>query len=564
MLGKRKRCGPARFVRCASSRMVAGSGTASNRNDGAPTGAYLRLPSAMEWREFHGASTALRRLGRARVLVVSVLAALTAAGGTGGGPAVGERQQQDREVARRRARRQRLRRLLCRVRRTGRPVGRGRDRGLGSAGPGGRRRPPADGGRQPERRPQATVLWRASSYQPFWVANTILVRSGSDALGPRPWRRIGNVTRLRSPQTYSVPTPDSGHRSRSTIDAVEWGIDRIRADEVWSTFGVRGEGIVGGQHRHRRRLRPPGARRQVPRQHRRRHVQPQLQLVRPVQRLRHPSLAPCDNNNHGTHTMGTMVGDDGGANQIGVAPGARWIAAKGCETNSCSDAALLASGQWMLAPTDLGWTEPAARPAAAHRQQLLGRRRRRHLVPRHGQRLAGRGHLPGVLQRQRRPGLRHRRLARRLRGGVRLRRVRHQQRDRLRISSRGRGRRSGSSRTSPRRASTSGRPINGGGYAAFNGTSMASPHTAGTVALMWSAAPSLIGDIDPDGGAAEPDRGRHQRPDLRRHRGEQQRLGRGQARRARRGRRSRREARSARSTARSPTPARALRSPAPR
>ena len=37
--------------------------------------------------------------------------------------------------------------------------------------------------------------------------------------------------------------------------------------------------------------------------------------------------------------------------------------------------------------------------------------------------------------------------------------------------------------------------IPGGGYAAFNGTSMASPHTAGTVALMWSAAPSLIGDL---------------------------------------------------------------------
>ena len=52
--------------------------------------------------------------------------------------------------------------------------------------------------------------------------------------------------------------------------------------------------------------------------------------------------------------MGTMVGDDGLGNQIGVAPGARWIAAKGCESNWCSDYALLQSAQWILAPCPLG------------------------------------------------------------------------------------------------------------------------------------------------------------------------------------------------------------------
>ena len=70
--------------------------------------------------------------------------------------------------------------------------------------------------------------------------------------------------------------------------------------------------------------------------------------------------APCDDDGHGTHTMGTMVGDDGdpGTNQVGVAPHARWIAAKGCEDLGCSDFALLSSGQWILAPTDLNGQNP--------------------------------------------------------------------------------------------------------------------------------------------------------------------------------------------------------------
>ena len=55
---------------------------------------------------------------------------------------------------------------------------------------------------------------------------------------------------------------------------------------------------------------------------------------------------------------GNDGGDDGSGNQIGVAPHAKWIAAKGCETNSCSENALLSSGQWIVAPTDLNGLNP--------------------------------------------------------------------------------------------------------------------------------------------------------------------------------------------------------------
>jgi len=56
--------------------------------------------------------------------------------------------------------------------------------------------------------------------------------------------------------------------------------------------------------------------------------------------------------------MGTIVGDDGGSNQIGVAPKAWWFTARGCESFGCSSSALLSSGQFMLAPTDLNGNNP--------------------------------------------------------------------------------------------------------------------------------------------------------------------------------------------------------------
>jgi hypothetical protein len=60
------------------------------------------------------------------------------------------------------------------------------------------------------------------------------------------------------------------------------------------------------------------------------------------------------------------------ANRVGVAPHARWIAVKGCETNLCSDAALLSAGQWIgLGPA------PSRTTAASRKDQLADRLIRR-------------------------------------------------------------------------------------------------------------------------------------------------------------------------------------------
>lgn len=62
---------------------------------------------------------------------------------------------------------------------------------------------------------------------------------------------------------------------------------------------------------------------------------------------------------HGTHTVGTMVGDDGGANQIGVAPGAKWIGCRNMNDQGWGTKAWYADCfQFYIAPTTLAGTNP--------------------------------------------------------------------------------------------------------------------------------------------------------------------------------------------------------------
>src|SRR5699024_3419458 len=61
---------------------------------------------------------------------------------------------------------------------------------------------------------------------------------------------------------------------------------------------------------------------------------------------------PADDNGHGTHVTGTMVGHEvDGSNQVGVAPGPKWIAARVFDADGyAQDADLLDAAEWILAP----------------------------------------------------------------------------------------------------------------------------------------------------------------------------------------------------------------------
>ncbi|QSB13012.1 S8 family serine peptidase [Natronosporangium hydrolyticum] len=188
-------------------------------------------------------------------------------------------------------------------------------------------------------------------YRSFWATNAIYVHDGSPALAERFAERT-EVAGLYAPVEYEAVQPELG-TDAGAAPAVEWGVTNINADQAWDEFNTRGEGIVVA------------------------NIDTGVQYDHPalVDKYRgnlgdgtfdhnynwfdsdgHCADGPCDRRDHGTHVMGTMVGSTD-EHRFGIAPGATWITTNGCCPN---DATLIASGEWLLEPTDLNGENPDA------------------------------------------------------------------------------------------------------------------------------------------------------------------------------------------------------------
>ncbi|MEU7906952.1 S8 family serine peptidase [Actinoplanes sp. NPDC049118] len=324
---------------------------------------------------------------------------------------------------------------------------------------------------------------RRAPFTPYWIVDTIRI-TGDAGLAAEVAARP-EVSAVLADRVIEMPRPAPG-TERARVQDVEWNIARIGAPRVWSELGSRGTGTVvanidtGVQFDHpalaasyRGRAEDGGV------NHDYNWFDPSAMCA---------DSAPCDNHGHGTHTMGTMVGVD-----IGVAPGAKWIAAKGCETSSCSAGALLAAGQWIVAPTDRAGRNP--RPDLAPDivnnswggsgsdpwyQQIVAAWVAAGIFPAFSAGNAGpgcaSGGTPGNYTDSYSSGALD--SADTIAG----------------FSSRG-GSVDGEVKPDIAAPGVDVRSSVPGGYSSFSGTSMASPHTAGTVALLWSAAPGLRRNI---------------------------------------------------------------------
>ena len=121
----------------------------------------------------------------------------------------------------------------------------------------------------------------------------------------------------------------------------QWNLTNIRADRVWQDFGARGQGIVIGQSDSGVQWNHPELRdgyRGANGDHNYNWFDPWT-----------GTTAPVDGGGHGTHTLGSVLG-----NSVGVAPDATWFACANLQRNIGNPALYLDCMQFMLAPHPFG------------------------------------------------------------------------------------------------------------------------------------------------------------------------------------------------------------------
>jgi subtilisin family serine protease len=211
---------------------------------------------------------------------------------------------------------------------------------------------------------RAWLLARGVAYRAYWAANALVVEGDRllvDALATRPdVRAIEANTSVRGIEDPAIAQGTSSARPAAPAVA-EWGVQNVNAPQVWD-LGFFGQGIVIGNQ-------DTG----IEWSHA--ALQPQYRGSDPVvvdhnynwhdaihNAIGNPcgndSPVPCDDNGHGTHTTGTTSGDDGLGNQIGVAPGARWIGCRNMDRGDGTPERYMECFEFFIAPTDLSGINP--------------------------------------------------------------------------------------------------------------------------------------------------------------------------------------------------------------
>jgi len=177
---------------------------------------------------------------------------------------------------------------------------------------------------------------RVASFTPLWVLNAVAVTASSDVISEI--ALLPQVASIVPDSTIAAPTRTAAQTSASAAPA-EPNVALVNAPALWS-LGYGGQGVVvasfdtgvDGSHPDLAGSWRGGTNS---------WFDPYGQ---------HPTT-PTDLSGHGTWTTGVMIGGASGGTAIGVAPQARWIAAKLFnDSGTATTSAIHRSFQWALDP----------------------------------------------------------------------------------------------------------------------------------------------------------------------------------------------------------------------
>jgi subtilisin family serine protease len=175
--------------------------------------------------------------------------------------------------------------------------------------------------------------------QRYWINNELYIENAKIELIEK-LAAIPSVSAITEQEVYQLPdVSEATTLAVTNSTATEWGVTKINAKGVWATGNIGQNAVVGiidsgarGTHTLLK-----GS-----------YLNNGFSWFDPESRR----AEPFDNNGHGTHVTGTIAGDNG----IGVAPGAKWMMCRGCRGRNCFASDLLACFQFMTCPTNAAGT----------------------------------------------------------------------------------------------------------------------------------------------------------------------------------------------------------------
>ncbi len=186
---------------------------------------------------------------------------------------------------------------------------------------------------------------RGIPFQSFYIVNMVKVTVDRGLLEELAAR--SDVAHIdANPQVQSSVLGSPGTGMDSPGHGPEWNVQRVNAPQVWA-LGYRGEGAVVAGNDTGVMWNHPA----LKSHYRGWNGTTVNHDYNWHDATSQHSPVPIDPNAHGTFTVSEMVGDDGMGNQVGVAPGAQWIACRNMDIHGTgSPAQYIECFEFLMAP----------------------------------------------------------------------------------------------------------------------------------------------------------------------------------------------------------------------